>query len=275
MQLKALVNNKAKALRVPSQLVMQNYVLERLLERIASSRYKDRFVIKGGFLLSSVIGLDTRTTKDLDTTVRAMAVQEESLRKVFSEIIAIPADDDLTFKLGTIEEIREGDEYPGLRVSLTARYEQLAVPLSVDVTAGDSIAPPPITRSFSRMFDDGTFEALSYPLEVVAAEKLETILSRLTANTRARDYYDVCALDHTDGHSLDGGLLHEALTSTTAHRNTAKILKGVAGSVTVIAADGGLSRLWDAYARKNSFAKDISFVDTCASIENLMRRAGF
>ena len=275
MQLKALVKNKAKSINVSAQLVMQNYVLERLLERIVLSRFKDNFIVKGGFLLAAVIGLDTRTTKDLDTTVRNLKLAEKALRDAFSQIIGIESDDDLSFEIGEIEEIREGHDYPGMRVHLVARFEQLTVPLAVDVTAGDSIVPPPSMREFPRMFDDGTFLALSYPFETVAAEKIETVLSRSTANTRARDYYDIYVLDIILGESLDFGLLHEALLSTTAKRNTNHIIIGFNDVVDTIANDVSLNQLWEAYVKKNDFAEDITFKETCESILHLLEKAGF
>jgi hypothetical protein len=219
--------------------------------------------------------LDTRTTKDLDATVRHFALLKDDLHDAFIEISNIAAYDDLSFEIVSIEEIREGDEYPGLRVSLVARFEQLAVPLSVDVTTGDDIFPPPVSRVFTCMFGNHSFTALSYPLETVAAEKLETVLSRMTANTRARDYYDIYTLDCLDRETLDDGLLHEALIATTAHRNTAHILEGVDRAVAIIRSDTGLARLWDAYVKKNSFAKGITFHDTCDSIIHLMGRARF
>jgi len=275
MQLKALIKNKASSINVPAQLIMQNYVLERLLERITKSQYKESFIIKGGFLLSAVIGLDTRTTKDLDATIKDFALSKDSLNSKFADIVSIDLEDGLQFELVDIREIRENDEYPGLRVSLIAKFEQLAVPLSVDVTTGDSIIPPPILRTFNRMFGNGTFTALSYPLETVIAEKIETVLSRSTANTRARDYYDIYILDHLDDDAIDRALLREALISTALHRNSTHIFEGYHDVVTLIASDTELNRLWGSYAKKNYFAAGITFQDTCSSIVNLLSEAGY
>ena len=144
MQLKALINNKAKQLNVSSQLVMQNYVLERVLERIAKSKYRDSFVVKGGFLLSSIIGLGTRTTMDLDTTVKNLVVSPSELQVTLQEIIRLECDDNLSFELSRIEEVREGSEHPGYRVSLKARFEQIAIPFSIDISVGDIITPEPV-----------------------------------------------------------------------------------------------------------------------------------
>lgn len=275
MQLKALVRNKARELNVPAQLVLQSYVLERLLERISCSRFKESFIVKGGFLLASVIGLDTRTTKDLDATIRNLTVSEEELRTMFEEVINIVSEDSLSFELGNTEEIREGDEYPGLRLHLVARFEQLAIPLAVDVTAGESIVPPPLARDFPRLFTEGTFSALSYQLETVAAEKIETVLARSTANTRARDFYDIFVLDRLQGTLLTPSRLHDALVATTKKRNSIAVLTGFNEAVAVLINDESLNRLWEAYVKKNSYASGIDFKSTCISVISLLERAGF
>ncbi len=154
MQLKAFIRKKAAEKNISAQLVMQNYMLERLLERISLSKYKQNFILKGGFLISAIVGLDTRATMDLDTTIRGFTLTHESIREIFEEICAIEISDDVHFELTDISDIREGDDYPGIRVSLKANYPPISVPLTVDVTTGDVITPGEIEYTFFLLFDD-------------------------------------------------------------------------------------------------------------------------
>lgn len=193
-QLKALIKNLAAEKELPAQLVMQNYMLERLLERISKSPYHQNFIVKGGFLISAFIGIESRTTKDLDTSVKGLHVSHENLASVFSEICNITLNDNISFELLNTEEIRELDEYMGIRVKMNALYPPLKVPLSVDVTTGDNITPQEISYTFSPMFNDQKINCMTYNIETILAEKIETILSRSIANTRPRDFYDVHVL---------------------------------------------------------------------------------
>ena len=191
MQLKAFIKNKAAEKHISAQLVMQNYMLERLLERISLSPYKNNFILKGGFLISAIVGLDTRATMDLDTTIKGFTLTHEAIRKIFTAICTVQIADDVQFAVVGISDIRETDDYPGIRVGLKANYPPISVPLTVDVTTGDMITPREVEYTFSLLFDDRTISILAYNLETVLAEKLETVLSRNIANTRPRDYYDV------------------------------------------------------------------------------------
>ena len=152
MQLKAFINKKAAEKHISAQLVMQNYMLERLLERIARSKYNRYFIIKGGFLISTIVGLDTRATMDLDTTVKNLSLTHEAMHSIFSEICSIEIDDDVQFEISGITDIRETDDYPGLRVSLKASYPPISVPLTVDVTTGDAITPSEIMVSLTKLY---------------------------------------------------------------------------------------------------------------------------
>ena len=182
MQLKAFIKNKAAEKHISAQLVMQNYMLERLLERIALSPYRNNFILKGGFLISAIVGLDTRATMDLDTTIRGLTLTHEAIQTMFTEICAIIVADDVQFELV---------DYPGIRVALKASYPPIGVPLTVDVTTGDMITPHEVEYTFPLLFDDRTICIFAYNMETVFAEKLETFLSRNIANTRPRDNYDI------------------------------------------------------------------------------------
>ncbi|MGN0072165.1 MAG: nucleotidyl transferase AbiEii/AbiGii toxin family protein [Atopobiaceae bacterium] len=182
MQLKALINNRAKAARVSPQLMLQNYMLERLVDRLAHSRWQSSVIIKGGMLIGSLIGVDKRTTKDLDTTVMGFGLNHESAQLVFSEVCSIDLDDDIKFELLRTEDIRETDDYPGIRAFLKARYDPLDVPLSIDVTTGDAITPGAVLYEYPFVFDEGHAAVMAYPLETVLAEKAETVLARNIKN---------------------------------------------------------------------------------------------
>ena len=216
MQLKAFIKNKAAEKHISAQLVMQNYMLERLLERISLSPYKNNFILKGGFLISAIVGLDTRATMDLDTTIKGFTLTHEAIRKIFTEICAIQIADDVQLEVVGISDIRETDDYPGIRVALKANYPPISVPLTVDVTTGDMITPREVEYTFSLLFDDRTISILAYNLETVLAEKLETVLSRNIANTRPRDYYDVHILYALRGADCDKATLRRALEQAGA-----------------------------------------------------------
>lgn len=203
MQLKAFIKNKAAEKHISAQLVMQNYMLERLLERISLSAYKQNFILKGGFLISAIVGLDTRTTMDLDTTVKGFTLTHEAIRAIFNEICEVHIEDDVKLEIVGISDIRETDDYPGIRVALKANYPPISVPLTVDVTTGDMITPREVEYTFSLLFDDRKISILAYNLETVLAEKLETVLSRNIANTRPRDYYDIHILYALRGAECD------------------------------------------------------------------------
>ena len=194
MQLKAIIKKMAKDKKISAQLVLQNYMLERLLERVSLSRFRDHFILKGGFLIAAMVGLDTRATMDMDATIKGYPVDEKTIRAMFEEICTIEIPDDITFTFRSIGEIREGDEYTGYRVALTADFPPMAVPLKLDITTGDKITPKEIEYSFKLLMEDRSISILAYNLETILAEKLETVVSRGDQNTRPRDYYDIYVL---------------------------------------------------------------------------------
>ena len=225
MQLKALIKNMAKQKNISAQLVLQNYMLERLLERVSVSEYRDNFILKGGFLIAAMVGLDTRATMDMDVTLKGYPVNEETVQKMFQEICAIELNDEVTFTFRQIGEIRENDEYSGYRVALTADYPPMAVPLKLDVTTGDKITPKEIEYSFKLLLEDRSISILAYNLETILAEKLETVISRSDQNTRPRDYYDIYVLMKLQSHNIDLPSLKEALDATCKKRGSAEIYR--------------------------------------------------
>ena len=270
MQLKAFIKKKAAEKNISAQLVMQNYMLERLLERISLSKYKQNFILKGGFLISAIVGLDTRATMDLDTTIRGFTLTHESIREIFEEICAIEISDDVHFELTDISDIREGDDYPGIRVSLKANYPPISVPLTVDVTTGDVITPGEIEYTFFLLFDDRTISIFAYNLETVLAEKIETVLSRGVANTRPRDFYDIHILWALRGAECSRKTLLQALERTADKRGSREVLNLYTDIVAEIRESKQLREFWKKYQRTFDYAKDISFDDACDSVQCIM-----
>ena len=270
MQLKALIKKKAVEKHISAQLVMQNYMLERLLERVSLSSYKNNFILKGGFLISTIVGLDTRATMDLDTTIKGFSLTHETLREIFDEICSIPVEDDVEFEIVGITDIRETDDYPGIRVSLKANYAPISVPLTVDVTTGDVITPHEVERSYSLLFDDRTIRFLSYSVETVLAEKLETVLSRNIANTRPRDYYDIYILYTLRWMDCDNEVLRTALDRTTKKRGSTAIITDYPAIMNEIRKSDVLRNLWNKYSREYEYAKEITFDDTCNAVQAVM-----
>ena len=270
MQLKAFIKNKAVEKHISAQLVMQNYMLERLLERISLSQYRNNFILKGGFLISAIVGLDTRATMDLDTTIKGFTLTHESIYTIFTEICAVQISDDVQFEIAGISDIRESDDYPGIRVALKAKYPPISVPLTVDVTTGDMITPREVEYSFSLLFDERKISILAYNLETVLAEKLETVLSRNIANTRPRDYYDIHILYSLRGADCERKTLRQALERTTLKRGSSSILIDYQEILQEIRQSNSLRKMWEKYSREYEYAKDISFDDSCNTIEKIM-----
>ena len=270
MQLKAFIKKKAAEKHISAQLVMQNYMLERLIERISLSKYKQNFIIKGGFLISAIVGLDTRTTMDLDTTIKGFTLTHESIRKIFEEICKIEIEDDVSFEVAGVSDIREGDEYPGIRVALKANYPPISVPLTVDVTTGDVITPREIEYTFPLLFDERSISILAYTLETILAEKLETVLSRGITNTRPRDYYDIYTLYRLRGDTCNERMLLLALERTANKRGSSKILEDYPDIIAEIRTSEQLQSLWAKYQRTYEYAKGIAFDDTCDVIQQVM-----
>ena len=271
MQLKARVNARAKEAGIPAQMMMQNYLLERLLERLSRSPWRDRVVVKGGMLISSLVGVASRTTMDLDTTVRGFELTHESAEAAFREIIAVEADDDWGFELVRTEDIRETDDYPGVRVHLLANYAPMSVPVTVDVTAGDRITPDAVEYEYRLLFDDGSIMLMAYTLETILAEKLETVVSRGVNSTRPRDYYDIHVLWRLRGSDCDGATLRDALAATCEKRGSAKAMDRWRRVLDEVAQDAAMLALWKKFAKKNPYAAGIAFPDTCRTAKEVMQ----
>lgn len=270
MQLKAFIKQKATEKHISAQLVMQNYMLERLLERISISPYKYNFIIKGGFLVSNIVGLDTRATMDLDTTVKGFTLNNENILLVFKNLCDISLGDDINFEVVDIVDIRQKDDYPGIRVSLKAIYDPICVPLTVDITTGDIITPCEIQYTFKTLFENRSIDILSYNLETILAEKLETILSRNIANTRMRDYYDVYILYSLRGEQCNKSTMKSALERTAKKRGSSNNIIQYKTIMKDIRKSEILRKQWSKYRNDYDYAKDISFDNACDIVEKIM-----
>lgn len=269
MSLKAKINNYAKQHRIAPQVVLQNYLFERFLERVFLSEYRDNLVIKGGLLISSLVGLDTRSTMDLDTTLQHIRLTTENAGNIVRRICAIDTGDDITFEVKSIEEERKNDRYGGFCVKMSAIYGSITASLSIDMTTGDVITPMPIEYQYAKMFDSDTSISLwAYNVETILAEKIETILSRNVLNTRIRDYYDVYILTTTK--TIQKEVLYDALRATSIHRGTWDNIQEIGKIMDTIATDSGLRDLWARYQRKFLYAKDITFESLITALKKLL-----
>lgn len=270
MQLKAIIKNIAKNKNISAALVLQNYMLERFLERVSLSRYHDNYIIKGGFLIASMVGLDSRATMDMDATIKGYPVNEEAIRKMVADIIAVPVEDAIHFCLKSVREIREGDEYTGYRVALTADYEKMAVPLKLDITTGDKITPREIEYSYKLMMEDRSIRVLAYNLSTILAEKLETVVSRGDQNTRPRDYYDIYILSKLQAENIDVDSLKAALSATTAKRGSSELMMQYAEIMRTVKSSDVMKRQWDNYRKDFDYAAGIEFEETCDAVVAMM-----
>ena len=223
-QLKALVRNITKGDSLQAQIIMRNYVMERFLERISLSKYRNNFILKGGMLVSAMVGLDTRSTMDIDTTIKNMPLSVENAREMIEEIIAVPIDDGMTFSIKSVGEIMDEAEYTGVRVNLEATLETMRTPLKVDISTGDIITPREVLYTFKLMFEERTISILAYNLETVLAEKMETVIARGVANTRLRDYYDLYILQNEYTHAISMEQFKAAFLATCKKRNSIQLI---------------------------------------------------
>ena len=272
MQLKAVIKNIAKKKRISAQLVLQNYMLERFLERVSLSQYRSNFIIKGGFLIASMVGLNSRATMDMDATIKGYPVNDETIQKMIKEILDIPVDDSILFEFGSIGEIREGDEYGGYRAHLTANYEKMAVPLKLNITTGDMITPGEIEYEYKLMLEDRIICVLAYNLPTILAEKLETVISRGDQNTRPRDYYDILILTKLQSGNIDLETLRDAFQATTEKRGSGDVVKQYREIMQAIRSSPVMNRQWDDYRKDFDYAAEIDFGETCDAVIAIMDR---
>ena len=271
-QLKDLIRNLSKDKSADAQILMRNYMMERFLERISLSEYRDKFILKGGMLVAAMVGLDARSTMDIDATVKGATVGIEEVENMIASIISVPVDDGVGFRVKRISEIMDEAEYPGIRVSMETEFDGVITPLKIDISTGDAITPREVRYSFKLMLEDRSIEIWAYNLETVLAEKLETVVSRATANTRMRDFYDIAILQQLYGSTLDPHVLHDALLATAHKRGTERHLAEAAEVFDEVEASPVMQDLWVAYQKKFSYASDLGWNTVMAAVRQLFAR---
>lgn len=268
-QLKDLIRNLSKKNSADAQILMRNYMMERFLERISLSEYKDKFILKGGMLVAAMVGLDARSTMDLDATVKGANVDVEDVENIITSIVSVPLEDGVKFRVKQISEIMEEAEYPGVRVSLEATFDGIITPLKLDISTGDVITPKEVRYSFKLMLEERSIDVWAYNLETVLAEKLETIVSRNVTNTRMRDFYDIHILQQIYGSGVSPAILHKAMEATSKKRGTLEQMKDAATVFDEVEKDSGMEKFWISYQKNFSYAEDLSWHTVMDSIQAL------
>ncbi len=268
-QLKDLIRNLSRKNAADAQILMRNYMMERFLERISLSRYRDKFILKGGMLVAAMVGLDARSTMDLDATIKGTNVNMENVENMLAEIIAVPIDDGVTFQMKSASEIMDEAEYPGIRVTMITLFDGIRTPLKIDISTGDVITPKEVRYNFKLMLEDRSIDVWAYNLETVLAEKLETIITRATANTRMRDFYDITILQQFYGDTLNLRTLHDALLATAHKRGTERHLAEAAEVLAEVENSTVMQELWAVYQKKFPYASDLNWNTIMAEIRKL------
>ena len=270
-QLKDLIRNLSKKKSADAQILVRNYMMERFLERISLSEYKNQFILKGGMLVAAMVGLDARATMDLDATIKGTNVSVEDVEMIISQIISIHLDDGVSFRIKRISEIMEEADYPGVRVSMETKFDGVITPLKIDISTGDIITPREIKYNFNLMLENRTIEVWAYNLETVLAEKLETVISRNVTNTRMRDFYDIYILQKLYGEQLSKDVLWDALVATAKKRETLEQIEteDIDEVFDEIQSSSVMENLWKTYQRNYSYSADIPWHTIMKSIRTL------
>ena len=268
-QLKDLIRNLSRKKSADAQLLIRNYMMERFLDRISLSEYRDKFILKGGMLVAAMVGLDARSTMDLDATVKGTNVNVEDIENLISAIVSVPIDDGVNFQLKSISEIMDEAEYPGIRVNMTATFDGVVTPLKIDISTGDVITPGEVRYSFKLMLEERSIDIWAYNLETVLAEKLETIITRTTTNTRMRDFYDIYILEQLHGNTLNQQTLHDALLATAHKRGTERRLTDAKDVLDEVESSPVMQKLWESYRRKFSYAAELEWNIIMEAIRSL------
>jgi predicted nucleotidyltransferase component of viral defense system len=268
-QIKDLIRNQAKKSNTDAQILLRNYMLERLLERISLSNYKQNFILKGGMLVAAMVGLDARSTVDMDATIKGYPLNEENLRNVFDEILHTPVDDDISMTLLSISNIHEEAECDCFRISLSAQVENTKIPLKVDITTGDVITPRETQYRFNLLLENRYIDILAYNLETVLAEKMETVISRGVLNTRMRDFYDLHILRILQSDNIDYSLLAKAFKATATKRDAVFSSVNLLPELEKVLTDTEIKRLWENYRKKFNYAADLEWNEIMESLRKL------
>lgn len=265
--LKAKASNLSKKTNIPNKYLIQNFMFEALLKRISKSKYKDKFIIKGGLLLSSIFGVNLRSTMDLDTTIKGLSLDRETITKVINEIISIDVEDNVKLEIENIKDIREEELYSGFEVNLKAEFDGLKTNLMIDITTGDVITYKEVEFKYSTLFDNEIINIMTYNYETIIAEKFESIISRNIDNTRMKDYYDLYMFVNLKWNDINKDTLRKAIINTSKNRETISYIENANDYINLIEDDSRLKLLWNSYQNNYEYAKGIEFVDTINAIK--------
>ena len=268
-QIKGAIRNISKKTGVNANSLLQMCLFEGILEKISKSKYKNHFILKGGLLISSLIGVEMRSTLDMDTTIRGLPMNEENISKILQEILEIYIDAYIVYRLLKLERIRTEDFYEDFSATISCRYGKINTNLNIDITTGDIITPKEVQYFYEKILEEGSISILTYTIETIIAEKFETISSRNITTTRARDFYDLYMLYNLYKSKIDKNILKEAITLTSQHRNSYSLVLQNKEIVKLFYQSDSLKNLWAKYVQNNSYAKDISFNDTISIYEEI------
>lgn len=265
--LKVKVSNLALSTNIPNKYLIQSFMFEALLKRISVSKYKDKFIIKGGLLLSSIFGVNLRSTMDLDTTIKGLPLDRTTITKVVNEIISIDLKDNIKLEIENIKDIREEELYSGFNINLKAEFDGLRTNLMIDITTGDVITYKEVQFEYKTLFDNEIVNIMTYNYETIIAEKFEAIISRNIDNTRMKDYYDLYMFVNLKWNDIDKTILRKAIFNTSEKRETLNYIENADKYIELINEDSKLKSLWKNYQNNYAYAKDISFENTIAAIK--------
>lgn len=268
-QLKGSIRSMAEKKNLRAQEVLQMFFFERILERLAASKYRDNFILKGGLLISSMIGIHERTTMDMDTTVRGLPMEEDKIVAILKEILAIDVDDGIEFLWQSIEPIRDEDAYNNFRIHLKAQYGKISSPMKIDVTTGDAITPAAVQYDYPLLFEDRSVPVMAYTLETVLAEKYETVIRRNIGTTRARDFYDLYTLYHSRKDEIRPEVLKSALLHTAKKRNSMEDMQEWRDILRDIREEPPLYRLWENYTAENKYVGTLAFHEVLDVVDEI------
>lgn len=266
-QLKDLIRNLSKEVGIEAHVLIRKYMMERFLERVSSSKYNGSFILKGGMLVAAFVGVEARATMDIDTTIKGIPVTIVDMERTITEISNIDLDDNVKFRIKKVSEIMDEAEYSGIRFSMDAVLDGAVIPLKIDISTGDVITPREIAYSYKLMFEDRTIPIMTYPIETVLAEKLETVISRSVTNTRMRDFYDIHIL--LKSQNIDADILALALERTAKKRGNFNLLENAESVLKVVKSDEDMKRLWDIYQKKFKYAGEYTWDEVIHSVREL------
>lgn len=272
IQLKDKIKNLSGGDNEKAKFLIRNFMMERFLERVSLSRYRRNFILKGGMLVASLVGVDMRATMDIDTTIRALPLNEQDAENFIKEICEISIGDRISFNVTSVKRIMEAFDYPGMRIMLEGRLDRLRQSIKIDISTDDAITPSAMEYEYKLMFENRTIPLISYNLETLLAEKMQTIFARSIANTRLRDFYDIYELVEKYGQSINLKIMNEAFINTCSRRGTIFSYEDMASILADIKQDTGMESMWNRYASKNYYVGELAWPEVLEQVEQLFSK---